>query len=79
VNLRNIIEKRIRLQRKGVNAAGDVNAVISANVNEGASSSHVSHRSRSRIVQRSGRTSVTEERETTNRDERDQPPGGSRD
>jgi hypothetical protein len=63
---------------KGVNAVGDVNAVISANVNEGSSHSHVSTRSRQRIVQRSGRTKVTEERET-NRGGDNEPAAGQRD
>jgi len=31
VNIRKIIQRRIRHQGKGVNAVGDVNAVISAN------------------------------------------------
>jgi hypothetical protein len=39
--------------------AGDVNAVIAANVEEGGSRSHVS--SRQRIVQRSGKTPETKE------------------
>jgi hypothetical protein len=65
MNIRRIIERRIRQQGKGVNAAGDVHAVISANVGEGSSHTHVSSRSRQRIVQRSGHTEVFEERETS--------------
>lgn len=64
MNIRKIIQRRIRHQGKAVSALGDVNAVISANVSEGSSHSRVSTRSRQRIVQRSGRTKVTEERET---------------
>jgi hypothetical protein len=37
-----------------------VHAVISANVGEGRSHTHVSSRSRQRIVQRSGRTDTTQ-------------------
>jgi hypothetical protein len=61
VNVRKLIERRIRHAGKAVNATGDVNAVVAANINEGSSQSHVSHRSRTRIVQRSGRTTITEE------------------
>jgi hypothetical protein len=64
VNIRKIIQRRIRSQGDGVNASGDVSAVISANVGTGSSRSHVSTRSTQRIVQRSGRTHVSEERET---------------
>jgi hypothetical protein len=56
VNIRKVIEKRMRRQGKGVNAAGDVHAVIAANVGEGRSHTHVSSHSRQRIVQRSART-----------------------
>jgi hypothetical protein len=77
VNIRKIIQRRIRHQGKGVTAAGDVNAVISANVNEGSSHSHVSTRSRQRIVQRSGGTK-TEARETIRGGDADEPAGGQR-
>jgi hypothetical protein len=76
MNIRKIIQRRIRHHGKGVNAVGDVNAVISANVNEGSSHSHVSARSRSRIVQRSGRTHMSEETETTRGGDDDEPAGG---
>jgi hypothetical protein len=56
MNFRKIIQRRMQRQSKGVHGVGDVNAVISASVNEGSSRSHVSTRSRQRIVQRSGRT-----------------------
>jgi hypothetical protein len=65
VNIRKVIERRIRREGKGVNAVGDVSGVISANVGQGSSRTHVSTRSRQRVVQRSGRTHVTEERKTT--------------
>jgi hypothetical protein len=64
VNLRKVIHKRIRRHGKGVNALGDINAVIAANVGEEGSKTQVSSRSRQRIVQRSGRTQVSDERRT---------------
>jgi hypothetical protein len=79
VNIRKVIERRIRRHGKGVNAVGDVNAVISANVGERSSRSHVSTRSRQRVVQRSGRTHVSEERETTRGGSQSDAEGGSRD
>jgi hypothetical protein len=78
VKLKKIIQRRIRHERGDVKATGDVNAVISANVGEGSSHTHVSTRSRQRIVQRSGRTQVTHERTTGGTDD-DEPAGGSRD
>jgi hypothetical protein len=39
MNFRKIIQRRLQRQGKGVNAVGDVNAVISANVAGGGSSS----------------------------------------
>jgi hypothetical protein len=75
MNIRRIIERRIRQQGKGVNAAGDVHAVISANVGKASSHTHVSSRSRQRIVQRSGRTEISEEWETSPGGD-DEPAGG---
>jgi hypothetical protein len=77
VNIRRVIERRFRYQNKGVNAAGEVSAVISANVGTGSSRSHVSARSRQRIVQRSGRTHVNEEPETTREGSDDDAAGGT--
>lgn len=56
MNIRKVIARRIRHTEDGLDLAADVNAVISANVGERSSSSHVS--SRQRIVQRSGATAV---------------------
>jgi hypothetical protein len=61
VKIKKIIQRRIRHAQKGVNAVGDVNAVIAANVNEGGSRTHVSSRSRQRIIQRSGRITYASE------------------
>ncbi len=64
MNVRKIIQKRIRHDSDGVNVAGDVNAAIAANVNEpGPSHTHVS--SRQRVVQRSGRTKAERREDTT--------------
>jgi hypothetical protein len=46
VQIRKIIQRRIRHSSEGVDFAGDVNAAISANVGERSSTSHVSSRSR---------------------------------
>jgi hypothetical protein len=73
VNIRKIIQRRIRHAGDGVNAIGDVNAVIAANVNKGGSRTHVSTRSRQRVVQRSGRTTYASE--ATTRDDHDEPAG----
>jgi hypothetical protein len=65
MQLRKLIEKRIRHAGNAVNAAGDVSAAVSANVGESGSHQHVSRKSRSRIVQRGGRTIVDEHESTT--------------
>lgn len=67
MNIRKIIQRNIRSKGGGVNAVGDVDAVVSANVGKSEGSSHLSTRSRKRIVQRSGRTEVSEEFETRGR------------
>ena len=51
MNIRKIINRRIRKQGQNVDLAGDVNAVISANVGERGSVTRTS--SKQRIVQRS--------------------------
>jgi hypothetical protein len=65
MNLRKVLNRRIRRSGPGVDVVGDVNAVISANVDDSPSASHVSSRQRTRIVQRSGRTEVFEHEQTT--------------
>jgi hypothetical protein len=60
VNLRKIIERQFRSRKQGVNAAGDVHAAIAANAGQSGSKTHVSSRSRHRVVQRGGRTVVDE-------------------
>jgi hypothetical protein len=61
MNFRKVISKRIRRQEDGVQIAGDVNAVVSANVGKRGSSSHVSSKQRSRVVQRSGKREPSDE------------------
>jgi hypothetical protein len=51
INIRKIINRRIRKQGQNVDLAGDVNAVISANVGERGSVTRTS--SKQRVVQRS--------------------------
>ena len=68
MNFRKIISRRIRHDADGVNLAADVNAVVATNVNESAGSAHVS--SKQRIVQKNGKTYVSEtHNETTERGE----------
>jgi hypothetical protein len=53
VKVRKVIQRRLRHEGKGINVVGDVNAAVSANVNEpGPTHTHVS--TRQRVVQRSG-------------------------
>jgi hypothetical protein len=61
MKIRKIIDRRIRHSADGVDVVGDVQGVISANVNEPGGSSHVSSSQRQRIVQRGGKTVVSEE------------------
>jgi hypothetical protein len=65
VNLRRIIERHLRSRTRGVNAAGDLHAVIAANAGESGAKTHVSSRSRHRVVQRGGRTVVDEHEHET--------------
>ena len=61
MQIRKVIERRIRHRSGGIDVAGDVNAVVSANVGErGTSHSHVS--SRQTVVQRSADARSTQER-----------------
>jgi hypothetical protein len=45
MQIRKIIQRRIRRSGNGVDLIGDVNAAVSANVGESSSTSHVSSRS----------------------------------
>jgi hypothetical protein len=53
MNIKKIVQRRIRERLGDVDLAGDVNAVVAANVNEPSSTTSVS--SRQTVVQRSGR------------------------
>ena len=57
MNIRKLIEKRIRHSRDGVDVVADVNAAVSANVGE--RNSHTSVSSRQHVVQRSPGTAGT--------------------
>jgi hypothetical protein len=59
MNIRKVIQRRLRHESGGVDLAGGVNAVISANVNEPGTVSRVS--STQRIVERSGSRAVADE------------------
>jgi hypothetical protein len=61
MNIRKVIKRRLRREGDGMNVAADVNAVVSANVGErGRSVSRTSSRQRTQVVQRSGKTVVSE-------------------
>jgi hypothetical protein len=61
MRFRKIISKRFRREAEGVQIAGDVNAVVSANVGERNSSSQVSSKQQSRVVQRSRQRKSSDE------------------
>jgi hypothetical protein len=61
MRFRKIISKRFRREAEGVQIAGDVNAVVSANVGERSSSSQVSSKQQSRVVQRSRQRKSSDE------------------
>ncbi|HEX2232774.1 MAG TPA: hypothetical protein VHG69_05370, partial [Thermoleophilaceae bacterium] len=60
MKIRKVFKEQLKSRKKGVNAAGAVHAVISANVNE-PGSTHTRVSSRQRVVQRGGRTVVESE------------------
>jgi hypothetical protein len=66
VNVFRVIQKRLRGGTRGTTASADVHGVVAANVGERGSHTHVSSRSRHRIVQRGGRTVVDEHEHETN-------------
>ncbi len=65
MRLSEVIRRRLRASARSVDVQGDVNAVVAANVNEPGSVTSTS--SRQRVVQRDGRTVVSE---TTTKEER---------
>lgn len=60
MKINEVFNKRLRYSRDGVNAAGDIDAVVAATVSETGTRNKVSSRQRSRIVQRGGKTLVDE-------------------
>jgi hypothetical protein len=69
MNFLRVISKRIRREESGVQIAGDVNAVLSANVGKRGSTSRVTSTQRSRVVQRSHRQEADETPAADNEDE----------
>jgi hypothetical protein len=61
MNLREVIQRRIRRRAPGVDVEGDVNAVVAANVGERGRSTAAS--SRQTVVHRSRRTARTTNQE----------------
>ena len=76
MRIRRVVQKRIQQQADGLNVAGSINAVISGNVGESGSVSHLKTRSSNRIVQRGGTTQIVSDQQTdeqpTQRQEVDQ-------
>jgi hypothetical protein len=64
VQFHKVLSQAFRRAGRGVNAAADVDAVVSANVG-GSGTQRTKVSSRKRVVQRSGRTVVSEERRET--------------
>ena len=64
MNVRRSIRKRIRHRSGGVDVAADVNAAVAGNVSQ-AEGTHTKVSSHQRIVQRDGRTVVSESHITT--------------
>jgi hypothetical protein len=58
--MRKIVQKRLRRTGKGVNVVADVNAVVAATTGESGGSARATKRQSISIVQRNGRTEVTE-------------------
>jgi hypothetical protein len=59
MKIRKVINRPIHLERKGVNVAGGLTGAISANVGE-SGANEVASKSEVRIVQKDGRTEVTQ-------------------
>jgi hypothetical protein len=67
VKLSKVISKTLRREGKAAQVAGRIDAAIAANVNEPGGATRSRTSTRQRIVQRSGRTVVAEQR--TEKDE----------
>lgn len=59
--MRKIVQKRVRRSGDGVNIVADVNAVVAASVGKKDSTTGATTRQSVSIVQRNGRTEITEE------------------
>jgi hypothetical protein len=62
VRIHKVLSQTLRKAGRGINAEADVDAVISANVGEPEKTNRTHVSSRKRVVQRSGRTVVSEEK-----------------
>lgn len=58
--VRKVIRRRIRKQTDGLNVVGDVQGVVAANLSRSGATKRASTKSQVRIVQRNGKTQVTE-------------------
>ncbi len=72
MKINRVIQRKVRRNEDGVSVAADVNATIAANVNE-SKGQHTRVSSYQRVVQRNGRTIVSERQVETSDDE---PSGG---
>ena len=72
MKINRVIQRKVRRNEDGVSVAADVNATIAANVNE-SKGQHTRVSSYQRVVQRNGRTIVSEQQVETSDDE---PSGG---
>ena len=68
MKINRVIQRKVRRNEDGVSVAADVNATIAANVNE-SKGQHTRVSSYQRVVQRNGRTIVSERRVETSDDE----------
>jgi hypothetical protein len=57
---RKIVQQRVRRSGKGVNVVADVNAVVAASVSESGGTTGATKRQSISVVQRNGKTEVTE-------------------
>lgn len=68
MKIQRVIQRKVRRDEDGVNVAAEVHATVAANVNE-SKGRHTHVSSHQRVVQRDGRTVVSEQRVDTSDDE----------
>lgn len=69
MKINKVIQRKVRRDADRVNVAADLNATVAANVNE-PRGRHTRVSSHQKVVQRNGRTLVSEQRVETSDDER---------